>query len=103
MSFQRENRNAEKEMKPVLPKLQEFGEDGDEQAERVGANTVSSQRAKRSRVRKPIVVAIEIVLLVSQDEPTCYVGYYLLILLYSLAIQSYLTEQPARCGSWKFL
>ena len=46
-------------MKPVLPKLQEFGEDGDEQADR--GNAVSSQRTKRGRVNKT-VVATEIVL-----------------------------------------
>lgn len=50
-------------MKPVLPKLQEFGEDGDEQIERVGANLISSQRAKRSRVR--ILLYADIVMIVS--------------------------------------
>ena len=53
-------------MKPVLPKLQEFGEDGDEQADR--GNTVSSQRTKRGRVKKTVVATeIEFLFMISLD------------------------------------
>ena len=42
-------------MKPVLPKLQEFGEDRDEQVDRVGGGSVGSQRAKRGRVKRIVL------------------------------------------------
>lgn len=95
-------------MKPVLPKLQEFGEDRDEQVDRVGGSSVVSQRAKRGRVKKSTVVTTLLVasrLVILEKRRISVRGHKNVILSFFVAIlstQVLAAQQPIR-GSCNFL